>query len=126
MRYEKSRSLLRSKVSFARAHVRVFHAAHLDFDLAKAAVANFVRRIVAQAVLSANLVGHLRKRRSRLLLIAGNETFSSGSAGHLAHLLPRQIVKLPAYVHAFQLSQATEVLVVFFLCPGRKEASKSL
>src|SRR3981081_2413241 len=108
-------SLLRRKVSLACPHAGVFHAAHLDFDLTKAAVASLVRWIVAQAVLRANLVGNLRKGGPRLLRAAGGESFSSGCTRHLAHFFPRQIVKLPADVHAFELSQAAKVLIVFLL-----------
>src|SRR6266498_5516644 len=108
-------SLLWGIVSFARPHAGVFHATHLHFDLTKATVASFVRRIVAQAVLSANFVGHLRKCRPRLWQGAGGKSFSSGSTGHITHFTPRQIVELATDVHALELSHATEVLIVLLL-----------
>src|SRR6267378_835119 len=76
-------SLLRPKVPLPRSHRRILNPAHFNFDLTKAAIASFVRWIVAQAVLSAYLVGHCGKRCARLLQIVGGESFSSRSAGHL-------------------------------------------
>src|SRR6267142_1656157 len=118
--------LLRCIVSLARPHAGIFHAAHLNFDLTKATVASLVRWIVAQAVLGANLVGYLCKGGPRLLHTGGGESFSSGSTRHLAHLFPRQIIELAADVHAFELSQAAKVLIVFLLRLRHKELAKPL
>src|SRR6266404_71449 len=119
-------SLLRCKVSFPRPHARILHPTHLHSDLTKATVASFIRRIVAQAVLRANLVGYFSKGGPRLFHAAGGESFSSGCTRHLAHFFPRQIVELPADVHAFELSQAAKVLIVFLLRLRRKELAKPL
>ena len=60
-------SLLRRVITFARPNLRIFHAAKLHGDFAELAVARFVCRIVAEAVLRANLVGDLREGRARVL-----------------------------------------------------------
>ena len=63
---QNNRSLLRRVITFTRAHLRIFHAAHLNSNFAKLAVASLVRRIVAEAVLRADLVRNLRERRPRV------------------------------------------------------------
>src|SRR5437870_3412972 len=54
-------------IAIARAHARIFHATQLDFDLAKAPVTSFVRRVITEAVLRADLVSDLREGSTRIL-----------------------------------------------------------
>src|SRR3989475_12810870 len=94
--------------------------------MTKAAVASWAQGRVAESVLGSCCVRALRKCRALLSKISRRKVFPSRSAGHLVHLAPRQIVKLPADIHAFKLSHATEVLIVFFLRCRREELSKAL
>src|ERR1041385_3571822 len=60
-------SLLRRVIAFAGAHLRVLHPAKLHRDFSESPVASFVRWIVTEAVLRADLVGHLRERGACIL-----------------------------------------------------------
>src|SRR5437588_415965 len=103
-REDNTASLLRRIVTITRSHAGVLHAPQFHFDLTKAAVASLVRWIVAETVLGADLVRDLCKRRARFAQTRGGEILASGITGHLVHLAPRQIVELPADIHALKLA----------------------
>src|SRR5918912_4110841 len=87
-------------------------AAHFDADGAKATVARLVRRIIAEAVLRADLCGDLRKGRARIAQIGGHEITASRSARQIVHLAAGQVVQVAADLHALERAEATEALVI--------------
>src|SRR5436190_15237851 len=107
--------LLRRVVAFARPHAGVFHTTQLDFDLPIPPIAGFVRRVIAEAVLGADFVRDLREGGARLLQGRSLEISAPAGAGQLVHLTARQVVELAADVHAFELPQLAEILIVFLI-----------
>src|SRR5688500_15216733 len=59
-------SPLRCVITFARAHLRILHAANLDADFSRLAIARLVSRVVAEAVLRADFIRNLRERGARI------------------------------------------------------------
>src|SRR5437764_12547417 len=70
-------TLFRRIVSCTRPRSRVLHVTQLYFDLTKLTVVKFVGRIVTEAVLGAEFVGHLGKSGAGLLWIGGGEILSA-------------------------------------------------
>src|SRR5688572_20082233 len=118
-------SLLRRVITFTRAHLRIFHAANLNANFSKLAIARLVRRIVAEAVLRADLVCDLRKCRARVPQRCRRKISAARSARKLVHLNAREIVEPAADVHPLKLTQPAEILIVFFLRAWHEKAAKA-
>jgi len=88
---------LRGKVSFARANLRLIgRALDLYTDGSKLTIACFVRWIVTQTVLRADLCCYTRKGRARVLQTRREEIPATARLRQLIHFAPRKIVEVAA------------------------------
>src|SRR5437762_11585025 len=120
-------STLRSKVSFSRAHLRLArHALDLDANSSKLSIACFVRWIVTETVLRADLCGHARKRRACVLQTRCQEIPATARFRQLIHLPPRQIVEIATDLHPFERTHLTKVYKIFRSGPREKNLPVTL
>src|SRR5947207_2851254 len=119
---------LRRVVTLARSNLRAAsgHAANFDANRAKAPVTSFIGRIVAETVLSADLVSDLRERCAGVVQIVGTESFAAGSLREFAHLAASQIIKAAANLHSFKLSHLAEIFVTARVCTRDEESAITL
>src|SRR5258705_9653236 len=102
-------STLRSIVSFSCSNLRLLRRLHLNSDSTILSVARFVRWIVTQTILRADLGRHQRKRRSRVLQTRCQEIPPTAGLRDLIHLAARQIVEVAANLHPFELTHLAEI-----------------
>src|ERR1044071_7450466 len=120
-------STLRSKVSFSRAHFCfVGNATQLHANRAEGAIAVFVGGIIADAVLSADLISDPRKRRPRILKTVGNEVSAATVLGQVVHLFACEVVKIAANLHALERAHGAKGPVVLGARARIKDAAIAL
>src|ERR1041385_5186592 len=109
-------SALRSKVSFPRPHLGLlFDASYFNANRAKLAVTIFVRGVITQAVLRANLIGDACKSGPRILQTVGDEVSAAAIFCQTIHLFTRQVVEVTTNLHTFKLPHRAKVHKVFGL-----------
>src|SRR5215213_4405683 len=97
-------------VALARSDLRArLHALDLDANGAKAAVAQLVRRIVAEAVLRAYLLRDACKGCAGIAQGGGRKSLAAGGACQVVHLLPCQVVEVAADLHALEWPHAAKI-----------------
>src|SRR5437762_10921468 len=120
-------STLRGKVSFSRAHLRLArYALDLDANSAKLSIACFVRWIVTETVLRADLCGNACKRRACVLQTRCQEIPATARFCQLIHLPPRKIVEIAADLHPFERTHLTKVHKIFRPGPRKKNLPVTL
>src|ERR1051325_4493344 len=102
-----------SNVSIPRPHLRFLRRAlHFHADGSEFSVAGFVRRIVTQTVLRADLGGHAREGGPPVPQTRPQEIPAAAAFGERVHSAAREIVKVAANLHAFELAHLAEVDVI--------------